>query len=115
MKDEGRRMKAEGRSTGVAAPGFILHPSSFILPSRFHPSSFILLPSSFILLPSSFIPGAAPRAVGHGAFRDLYPESTGMRAQRMPITAKGEILLVNAGAGPQRRRPAGSARVGHRH
>lgn len=30
------------------------------------------------------------------AFRDLYPDSTGMRPQAMPITSKGHILLVNA-------------------
>lgn len=37
-------------------------------------------------------------AVQHAGFRDLYPESTGMRPQRMPITAKGWVLLVNAAA-----------------
>lgn len=36
--------------------------------------------------------------VQHAGFRDLYPESTGMRAQRMPITSKGWIVLVNAAA-----------------
>jgi hypothetical protein len=52
MKDEGRRMKAEGRDR-QAAPVF--HPSSFILlpfpPGRwFHPSSFIIQHSSTVRL-----------------------------------------------------------------
>ncbi|MDD4892019.1 MAG: hypothetical protein PHU85_19025, partial [Phycisphaerae bacterium] len=34
-------------------------------------------------------------AIGMSAFRDLYPESTGLRPQSMPITSKGRILLVN--------------------
>ena len=34
--------------------------------------------------------------IGHAGFRDLYPESTGMRPQRMLITSKGWIVLVNS-------------------
>ncbi|MCK5529485.1 MAG: hypothetical protein KAI74_07355 [Kiritimatiellae bacterium] len=35
-------------------------------------------------------------AIHHGAFRDLYPDSAGMRAQKMLITSKGLIIMVNA-------------------
>jgi hypothetical protein len=43
-----------------------------------------------------FADGRVRPAIHHGAFRDLYPDSTGMRPQSMPVTSKGEILLVNA-------------------
>jgi NHL repeat-containing protein len=38
---------------------------------------------------------SVPR-VGLSNFRDLYPISTGMRPQSMPITSKGTIVLANA-------------------
>ena len=56
-----------------------------------------LPPERLAGLPRAKLPdGRWLPAVHQGAFRDLYPESTGMRPQRMPITSKGWILLVNS-------------------